>query len=251
MKKLAIAFSMLSFTAIFAQKVSDYQYIVIADKFEGFKDSNYGLDKALTKSLNSKKYTVLSSNRNEWPAAAQQNPCSVLVAEVENDSGMLRNKVLVKFRDCNNKEIATQKGGSSIKEFEEGFQDALKQAMTAVPASNPIENSVVQSPAGNNSVPEMMTKEVVSEDTGSVSGAEMYTNQGIKFQKVKLSAEQFILTDQSSSPFATFTATTKKDVYRVKFRSGQLSIAYFENGNLIVEMPLSGESYLKQVFSKN
>lgn len=251
MKKLAIAFSVLSFTAIFAQKVSDYQYISLPEKFEGFKDSNYGLDKALIKSLNTKKYIVLPANRNDWPAAAMQNSCNVLLAEVENDSGMLRNKVIVKFKDCNSKVVATQKGASSIKEFEEGFQDALKQAMTAVPASNPIENPVVQSPAGNNSVPEMMTKEVVSEVSGSASGAEMYTNQGVKFQKVKLSAEQFILTDQSSSPFATFTATTKKDVYRVKFRDGQSSIAYFENGNLIVEMPLSGESYLKQVFSKN
>lgn len=241
---------MLSFTAIFAQKVSDYQYIMLADKFEGFKDNNYGLDKALIKSLNTKKYVVLPTNRNEWPAAAAQNQCNILLADVVNDSGMLRNKVIVKFTDCNNKVIATQKGASSIKDFEAGFQDALKQAMTAVPASNPVPNSIPLPPAENHA-PAVMTKEIVIEDTKAVSGAETYTNQGIKFQKVKLSAEQFILTDQSSSPFATFTATTKKDVYRVKFRNGESSIAYFENGNLIIEMPLSGESYLKQVFSRN
>lgn len=250
MKKLAIAFSILSFTAIFAQKVSDYQYIMITDKFEGFKNGNYGLDKALTQYLNSKKYTVLPSSRNDWPAAAMPNQCNILLAEVVNDSGMLRNKVIVKFKDCNNKEIASLKGASSIKEFEAGFQDALKQAMTAVPASNPIKNPVPLPPV-ENYAPQMMTKEVVIEDTKAVSGAEIFSNQGSKFKKIQLSTKQFILTDESSSPFATFTETTKKDVFRVKFRNGQSSIAYFENGNLIIEMPLSEDSFLKQVFQKN
>lgn len=250
MKKLAIAFSMLSFTAIFAQKVSDYQYISLAEKFEGFKDSNYGLDKALIKSLNSKKYTVLPANRNEWPAAAMQNPCNILLADVENDSGMLRNKVIVKFKDCNNKVIATQKGASSIKEFEAGFQDALKQAMTTIPTSVPVENSVVQSSISSN-MPEMTTREVVLEDTKPASGAEMYTNQNIKFQKIKLNDKQFILADKSSTPFATFTATTRNDIFRVKLQNGSDTIAYLENGNIVIELPVSDNSYMKQTFKKD
>lgn len=250
MKKLAIAFSMLSFTAIFAQKVSDYQYILIADKFEGFKDSNYGLDKALIKSLNSKKYTVLSSNRNDWPSAAIQNPCNILLAEVQNDSGMLRNKILVKFKDCNNKEIASQKGASSIKEFETGFQDALKQAMTSIPSSNPVQNAIPLPPVENHA-PAVMTKEIVIEDTKAVSGAEMYTNQNIKFQKIKLNDKQFILADKSSTPFATFTITTRNDIFRVKLQNGRDTLAYLENGNIVIELPVSDNSYIKQIFQKD
>jgi len=249
MKKLAIAFSMLSFTAIFAQKVSDYQYISLAEKFEGFKDSNYGLDKALIKSLNAKKYTVLPANRNEWPSAASQNPCQILVAEVQNDSGMLRNKVLVKFKDCNNKEIAAQKGASSIKEFEAGFQDALKQAMISVPASNPVENSVVHTPV--DPLPEMITNEVAAAETKVVSGAEMYTNQNITFQKIRLNDKQFILADKTSTPFATFTITTRNDIFRVKLQNGSDTIAYLENGNIVIELPVSDNSYIKQTFRKD
>lgn len=261
MKKLALALCTLSFTAIFAQKVSDYQYISLPEKFEGFKDSNYGLDKALIKTLNAKKYVVLPANRNDWPSAANQNPCNILLADVVNDSGMLRNKVLVRFKDCNNKVIATQKGASSIKEFEEGFQDALKQALTAVPASSPTKDLAItpQSDTGISvsstlsppKAPENSSEKDVRQEKAGSGGAQIFSNQGVKFQKIKLSNQQFILADQSSTPYATFTLTTKEDVFRVKLQSGKMTIGYMENENIVIEIPISENDFGKSIFRKD
>jgi hypothetical protein len=44
------------------------------------------------------------------------------MADIINDSGFLRNKVLVQFKDCNDKVVSSAKGASNIKEYKEGYQ---------------------------------------------------------------------------------------------------------------------------------
>jgi hypothetical protein len=41
-------------TAIFGQKVSDYKYVLIPEKFESFKGNSYGLEETLAKALKKK-----------------------------------------------------------------------------------------------------------------------------------------------------------------------------------------------------
>ncbi|WP_185148731.1 hypothetical protein [Chryseobacterium mulctrae] len=53
----------------------------------------------------------------------------------------------------------------------------------------------------------------------------------------------------SSVPFATFKETTKKDVFRVKLGSGESTTGYYENGNLVIEIPKGNDEYSKEVFS--
>lgn len=234
----------------YAQKVSDYQYIAIAEKFESFKNENYGLDTFLAKSLKSKKYTVLPANRGQWPAEANENPCNVLNADVINDSGFLRNKVILEFKDCNNKVIASQKASSSIKEFKEGFTDALSRALVAVPVSNPVENKTTfQSEASAAEIIKEAPHK--NEAVAQNNGAEKYSNGKLNLQKIQLGSGQFILADGNSSvPFATFRETTKKDVFRVKLSSGASTIGYYENGNLIIEIPKNNDEYSKETFSE-
>lgn len=270
MKKLVFAFTILSFTAVFAQKVSDYKYISLPEKLEGFKDSNYGLDKALTNSLKAKKYILLPDNRAGWPAGANQYPCEVLSVDVLNDSGIFRNKVILLFKDCNSKVMMSQKGSSSIKEFEAGFQDALKQALKEVPVSDAKEISNIPVPpafgtitSSGNKINEVATLEAVKDDTiqkaskvtaekasNSFSKADKYDNGVISLQKVQIAKDQFILLeDNSSVPYATFKETTKKDVFRVTMKSGDATIGYIENGSIVIEIPMGNDRYFKEVFS--
>lgn len=249
MKKLSVLISSFCVMLSYAQKVSDYKYVVVPSAFESFKKDNYGLSAFLTKNLKSKQYTIISENRGQWPEEANVNPCSVLNANVLNDSGFLRNKVILELKDCNSKVVSSEKGSSSIKEFEEGFQDALSKALVNIPVSRPVENVTLKQEV---QVVKETAQETpkVSEQKSQTSKAEKYSNGKLSLQKIQIDAAQFILVDGNSSvPFATFKETTKKDVFRVKLGSGESTTGYYENGNLVIEIPKSNDEYSKEVFA--
>ena len=252
MKKIATLLSIILVVLIKSQTVSDYKYIMIPAELNDFKENrSYGLSIMLENALRGKKYTALSETKTNWPADAISNPCKVLSADVLDDKSMFRNKIILQFKDCNNQVILTQKGSSIIKEFEPGFRDALKQALVKIPVSNPssvIENLVNSKPQEVSKTTETKTNEVITK----IPTAQKYTNKNLNFQKIQIADDQFILVDGNSSvPFATFKSTAKKDVYRVKLGSGESTIGYYENGNIIIEMPKGNGEFFNEVFSAN
>lgn len=249
MKKALVLLSFFCFLLSYAQKVSDYKFVVVPSTFESFKKDNYGLSAFLSKNLKSKQYTVITENRGQWPEEANANPCSVINADVLNDSGFLRNKVVLEFKDCNSKVIFSQKGSSSIKEFEEGFKDALSKTLVNVQVSKPVENTTFAQPIQVTTEALNATSQT-AEPKSESSKAERYSNGKKNLQKIQLDENQFILVDGNSTvPFATFKEITKKGFFRVKLASGESTTGYFENGNLVIEMPKGNDEYSKEVFT--
>lgn len=249
MKKLSVIISSFCVMLSYAQKVSDYKYVVVPSSLESFKKNNYGLSAFLTKSLKSKQYVVISENRGQWPEEANANPCSVLNADLVNDSSFLRNRIILEFKDCNSKVVSSEKGNSSIKEYEEGFKDALSKALVNISISKPVENTTFKQEVQVLKETVQETPKVI-EQKSQASKAEKYSNGKLSLQKIQIDASQFILVDANSSvPFATFKETTKKDVFRVKLGSGESTTGYYENGNLVIEIPKSNDEYSKEVFS--
>ena len=247
MKKAAIFILALTSLTAFAQKVSDYKYVTFPAKFETFKE-DYGLGELLTKTLRSKNYIVIPADKLQWPSEAKDNPCNVVLADIINDSSFLRNKVLVKFKDCNDKEIQSIKGASNIKEYKEGYQDALKQTYTLISPAKPVEQ--IQTVTKTVSTSEEKPANANS-STSENNSAQKYSNGKMDLQKIQMDSSQFILVSpNSSSPFATFKTTTKNDVFRVKLQNGESTLGYFENGNIVIEIPQSNGEYSKEVFSK-
>lgn len=248
MKKFPIIIAAFCITFSYAQKVSDYKYIALAEKFTGFKNDIYGLDTALSKALKAKQYVVVTGNKNNWPSEVNSNPCSVLNADVINDSGFLKNKIILEFKDCNNKVIESHKASTSIKEFEAGYQDALRQALVKIPVSNPV-NMIQQTQSA--AVEATVVASVANENSSvSESKAEKFSNGKVNLQKIQIDNSQFILVEGNSSvPFATFKTTTKRDVFRVKLNSGNSTIGYYENGNIVIEIPMSNGEYSKEIFT--
>lgn len=245
MKKTAIFILTLSSLATFAQKVSDYKYVSLPTKFTTFKE-DFGLGEILTKTLRSKNYIVIPSDKFQWPVEAQRDLCSVLIADIINDSGLLKNKVLLQFKDCNDKSIAEIKGSSSIKDFKEGYQDALEKTFVSLSPANPAIHSKVQETASASNQP-FTTDTSQNFDNNAVR----FSNGKIDLQKIQIDGTQFILANpNSSSPFATFKTTTKNDVFRVKLQNGESTLGYFENGNIVIEIPQANGEYTKEVFSK-
>lgn len=258
MKRIPIIISTFCLTMIYGQKVSDYQYVSVPEKFTSFK-GDYGLEVFLKKSLKGKKYVIIPGDKRDWPSEIKDNPCSVVSADVLNDSGLLRNKVLLQFKDCNDKILLSSKGSSKIKSFVEGYTDALQQSLIVVPISNPVDMvNVVAQPTTVNEVKEVVASTSVSTASSAsattVSSAEKkaerYSNGKLDLQKIQIDQTQFILADSNSSvPFATFKATAKKDVFRVKLANGDSTIGYFEGKNIIIELPQANGEYSKEVFS--
>ncbi|UOU98750.1 hypothetical protein MUU74_02045 [Chryseobacterium daecheongense] len=258
MKRISIIISTFCLTMIYGQKVSDYTYVSVPEKFTSFKD-DYGLEAFLKKSLKGKKYVIIPGDKRDWPSEVKDNLCSVINADVLNDSGLLRNKVLLQFKDCNDKVILSAKGSSNIKEFVAGYNEALQQSLIAVPASNPIDmGNVTAQPTTVSEVKEVVASTPVStvSSTTATSAssaekkAERYSNGKLDLQRIQIDANQFILADSNSSvPFATFKATTKKDVFRVKLANGDSTIGYFEGRNVVIELPQANGEYSKEVFS--
>lgn len=245
MKKLLVIISSFCVMLSYAQKVSDYKYVVVPAAYESFKKTNYDLSTFLTNHLKSKQYVVISENRGQWPEEANANPCNVLNANIINDSSFLRNKIILELKDCNDKVISSQKGTTSIKEYEEGYKDALSKTFMNIPVSHPIQNTEYKK---ETQVTEAVPQ--VSEQKPQTSRAEKYSNGKLSLQKIQIDASQFILVDGNSSiPFATFKETTKKDVFRVKLGSGESTTGYYENGNLVIEIPKNNDEYSKEVFA--
>jgi len=253
MKRISILFSIFLLISAQAQIVSDYKYVVIPDELANFKNSkSYGLDMILKNSLKSKKYEVLADSKTNWPNDALINPCKILTAEMLDDKSMFRNKVILQFKDCSNKVILSEKGSSTIKEFEPGYQDALKQTLVKIPVSNPkvTVEQVVESKSPE--VAKVSSESNSKETSTQASTALRYTNGKTTLQKIKIEDTQFILVDGNSSvPFATFKSTAKKDVYRVKLGSGESTIGYYENGNIVIEMPKSNGEFTNEIFTAN
>ncbi|MCW3162730.1 hypothetical protein [Chryseobacterium oryctis] len=248
MKKISILIFTFCLTLVFGQKVSNYKYIAVPEKFETFK-RDYGIVQFLTKSLNSKKYEVISTNKHQWPEEIYGNGCNIIFVAVKNESNWLTNKLTLQFKDCNDKVILESKGRSDIKEYEEGYQDALKQALTVVSMSSP---TIKMENNEEVKYQEPIKKDISNKDTVSntSNSSSKFTNGKITLQKIQLDNNQFILADSNSSvPFATFKNTTKKDVFRVKLANGESTLGYFENGNIVIEIPQSNGEHSKEVFS--
>ncbi|MFY7816577.1 MAG: hypothetical protein ACOVRK_15460 [Chryseobacterium taeanense] len=250
MKKITLVILTVCSVLAFGQKVSDYKYISLPAKFETFKE-DFGLADLLTKTLRSKNYTVIPSDKLQWPEEAKANQCNVLIANVLNDSGFLRNKVLLQFKDCNDKVISSTKGASSIKDFKEGYQDALKQTFVSLSPANPITRPII---AQANVQETEVTAQPVDNNRTSVpvdNSAVRFSNGKIDLQKVQIDNTQFILINSnSSSPFATFKTTTKSDVFRVKLQNGESTLGYYENGNIVIEIPQQNGEYAKEILVK-
>ena len=184
MKRITAALLLISSMGVFAQNISDYKYIYVPKKFADFKTNNaYNLNKILTLKLQDKNYTVVSDDRENWPVELRANPCSLLNGTVENDSSFLRNKIILKFTDCNDKTVSEIKTSSLYKEYDEGFQDALVKAVLNVPVSAPNAAAIQSSPQN---VAETKTEITTPENkqTSTASPAKVQENKPATEQQV-------------------------------------------------------------------
>ncbi|MGB5417834.1 hypothetical protein [Algibacter sp.] len=125
-------------TTVFAQSnINNYKYVIVPNKFDFLKEDNQYQINALTEFLFNKYGFEALMEGSDYPEDLSQNRCLALISDVIEDSGMLKTKLKVELKDCNNKLVFTSSMGESReKEFSTAFNLALRDAFKSIEALN-------------------------------------------------------------------------------------------------------------------
>lgn len=237
-----------------AQKISDYRYVSLS-QLKDFSNDKFGLNTLLSSKLQAKGYTVLGSDMASWPAEAASNPCNVLQANLENSSSLLKNKLKVNFQNCKGNSVGSFEGRSNIKDYEEGYRDALTVALNSLlpwnPANQNLATATTIPQTGSKAIsPNVTQEEVETRSSAKIENkAEMFTNGIVTLNQIIISNDQFILSNATSAtPYAIFSATAKTDVYRVQLQDGIQTFGYAEDGKLVIETTNNAGIPVREIF---
>jgi hypothetical protein len=134
-KKITTAFIFFIALSIYGQqeKINNYKYVIVPDKFSFLKQTDQYQTSSLTKFLLKKKgFIVFLSNEN-LPSELVQNRCLGLIAEVLDDSGMFTVKNQLQFKDCYGAILYTSEiGRSKEKDYKKAYHDAIRKAYNSM-----------------------------------------------------------------------------------------------------------------------
>ncbi|MCA4781350.1 hypothetical protein OBK22_09730 [Empedobacter falsenii] len=238
MKNLIATLLLCSISTVNAQEVNDYKYIHIPEKFSGFEQDQYQLNNRLRYLLTQKKYEVLPSDKSTWPQEVTQTPCSVLNTDILKVKSFLNNKLEVVFTDCSQNNIETFEGTSKIKEFDKGYQEALKLALMKLKTQNAKTSiPMTKLEQSKKEVNKVATPEPKSAD---VTISNLLTDGSKNYQKIDLQNGGFILMSENGNQvIAKFETTSKTGVYRVVVTNGNSnysSVGYSNENSIAYEV---------------
>jgi|SRR5690606_14065907 len=236
MKKIFVFLFLSSLSISYAQSISDYKYVIIPDKFSDFDENQFRLNFYLKNLMTKKNYEILTENVQDWPAEVQLNACLAATVDVKKEKSFLKNKLEIIFRDCQENEIAKLNGESSIKEFDKGYQDAMKNAVQNMKIQNakPIEE-IHQNTEISANISNTQENKIVSK-----SSSNLFSNGIIKLTKTDLTDGSFLLiNEETAQVYAQFFSSSKTGIYRVKVmdaKGNYETIGYFDGNKLEIEM---------------
>ena len=159
-------------------------------------------------------------------------------ADILKVKSFLNNKLEVSFTDCSNKSIQKFEGTSKIKEFDKGYQEAIKLAL------NPLKSQNAKA-----SVPMVKLEKAQTETTTAyipepigtqVAATNLLTDGTTTYQIIELHNGGFMLMSENGNQVvATFKPTLKSGIYRVivtKGNSNYFSVGYISGNTISYEV---------------
>ena len=128
MKKLFFVMLMAMVSDGISQET--YRFVKVPEKFDSFKEENQYQLNALTAFLFEKAgYEAIYKE----PLPAGIDVCDILSADVLDESGFLKSKVVLVLEDCQgNVVFRSEKGKSNRKDYKGSFQEALRDAFASL-----------------------------------------------------------------------------------------------------------------------
>jgi hypothetical protein len=194
MKRFLFAVVLISVaTGLWAQE--NYKYVIIPTMIpEVGKGINpYGISSAIQKNLTLKSIPCMFET-SERP----DDYCDALIINVEKVNSLLRNKLVIRFNDCTNREVWSTEGVGMSKDFREGYAEAIEDALknfnelpamqyahmsstartTGIPAAKPVEQAV-QAPVEAKAAPAATVETPMKPETNEAP----YTPQNMYFSE--------------------------------------------------------------------
>ncbi len=227
-------------------KLNYYKYVVIPIQYKfQDKDNEYMLN-SLTKHLLNEEGFETYMDVEDKPNDLKFNRCLALYADILSESESffsLQTKLELVFRDCNNEIVFKSEGKSRIKNYEESYQDALKEAFEVFGDANFIyryngKNNYDQprSIKEEKSVSEQAEVAQIDEIEHNLPGTYSLFNEKYKIDKIEAG---YIMRNAESGDRKAFINVTsdhsilfnsEKMNGKMKFTSdGNLEIEYFNN----------------------
>lgn len=124
-------FLMTSFIGSSQVNLSEYKYVVVPKRFDGFKNENQYQTSTLIKYLFSQK-GFLAVYDDNLPEDLAGDRCLGLYVDLINKSSMFTTKTALELKDCSNQEVfVTQQGKSKKKDYKESFKEAINNAFNS------------------------------------------------------------------------------------------------------------------------
>lgn len=239
------------------EELSNYSYVVVPDSFQFLNEPDkYQLNSMTLFYLDKSGFHAYSASN-----LPNSNHCDGLYADVEKLSNILGARVQVVLRDCKQNEIyRSEVGRSKIKDYERGFQDALRRAfkdleMLGVQQKDLVVSKNSDTLHSNNTViptPKEVSKAKFEESNGSgrrlpSSKFSSYSHEG-KPYLLRKSDEGYSLYEENPSSENGLRLVGKIIVMEksVKFMdsSGTVSDVDFDaSGNLVLKDATSSTTY--------
>lgn len=263
-KHLFIIFLFAGIFTSTGQDLNSYRYVLVPEKFDFQKEPNQYQLNALAKFLFEKYGFEAFLEGEEIPAELSQNRCDGLYANVTNDSGLFRTRLLLTLKDCNNKVVYTSpEGVSAEKDFQTAFHEALRNAFENLETLNydyretiVSGRPVIEKPVVDNKVQKEVPAEIVEKPEAPLQ-IELRMEPKVEKEMLEEKAEAttlnfskedaFFYLEKSQNGYSFFQkGMAEPFAALIKSSAGNNFIyssitskgmAYFdENGNLVVEV---------------
>lgn len=269
------------FTGIFISKAQDlnsYRYVVVPEKFEFQKEPNQYQLNSLAKFLFEKHGFEAFIEGEEMPFEFVQNRCEGLFANVANESGLFRTRLILTLKDCNNRVVYTSPEGKSVeKDYQTAFHEALRNAFSPLgnlnynyketivsgrPEINRIQESETSKKEGIpkvDSTPQLLVqtevrvdpKPEVTASVGKTPAANLnFSKGGIFFFLEQTSNGYSFFQKDMTEPFAALIKSSAGNNFIYSSITSKGMAHFDEKGNLVVEVLNPQSNTLETVLYK-
>lgn len=248
-KKLIFTIFLFVSLSIYSQieKLNEYKYVIVEDKFDFLKKSDQYQTSSLTKFLLQKNgFNVFLSNE-ELPKDLLKDRCKVLTVSIIDDSSMFSTKSHIVFKDCFDKVLYTsQIGKSKQKEYKKAYHESIRRAYRSMAdfkyayAKNDkiIDHSKNVTSTIKKTVPVVVSPKVnVNPEKKDAVIKESIITEKLEILYAQSKENGFQLVNAKPAVVYQILNTNLKDVFILKdksgilYKSGDFWIAqYYENG---------------------
>lgn len=255
MKSVFSFLFILSTFLLNAQSVSNYRYIIIPQSFTSFEEDQFHLGPVFKQFVKTKSYEGITENPVYWPSDMENNPCRALTVDMEKEKSWRKNILLVHFKTCDGQIIETFRGESSLKDYKEGYQDAMRIALKNLTPSHPTEMVYVTIPEPKETVQnkEKVEKNVTT-SAPSISLGKEIKNGNTIVQLTELKDGSLALIEKTSNTvIALLKPTSRAGVYQATVTDGKkqyTTVGYYDEETIGIDYLNSSNEFELKEFKK-